>query len=365
MRGCNRRSGDSGELVLFREELEELSATDVNRALTTCATFYERGPGDALLAAVPEPYFDEGPYEDLRFVNGSRRLHTVITHVEAWTEDAEGDEDTVIAGLTRLLHPYLSPAGARLESIETNYDYAPMDIAVDIMISSPTRGKTMADIYQVADGARTLSQAFSSGTIDRTSTADLIRGGAAHLLEGQLEGPWLEVKSQEYDLTTTRGTIALAHTVARFCNAEFGGVVLIGAHTHKAHGEERIRSVRGVRAGRGRPARYQQVLNQRLYPPPYALSIEQLDAPDGLSLILIDIPPQPEELKPFLVHGAILPEGSTEGTFISIVQRRGEGSIPITAPMIHASLAAGRALLRGTTTPPPVLPDSPRSPPAR
>ncbi len=32
---------------------------------------------------------------------------------------------------------------------------------------------------------------------------------------------------------------------------------------------------------------------------------------------------------------------------ISIVQRRGEGSLPITAPMVHATLAAGRALLRG------------------
>lgn len=64
-------------------------------------------------------------------------------------------------------------------------------------------------------------------------------------------------------------------------------------------------------------------------------------------LIAIEIPPQPEELKPFLVHGAITADGATEGTFISIVQRRGEGSIPITAPMVHATLAAGRALLRG------------------
>lgn len=112
---------------------------------------------------------------------------------------------------------------------------------------------------------RQLCEAFSTGKVDRTSTADLIRGGAAHLLEGQLEGPWLEVKSQGYDLTKTRGAIALAHTVARICKAEFSGIVLIGAQTHKAHGEETTRSVRGVRTGRGRPARYQQVLNHRLY----------------------------------------------------------------------------------------------------
>ena len=65
---------------------------------------------------------------------------------------------------------------------------------------------------------------------------------------------------------------------------------------------------------------------------------------------LIDVPPQPEELKPFLVHGAIV-DGRVEGTFISIVRRRGEASIPMTAPMIHAQIAAGRALLRGDTRP--------------
>jgi hypothetical protein len=57
------------------------------------------------------------------------------------------------------------------------------------------------------------------------------------------------------------------------------------------------------------------------------------------------VPPQPEELKPFLVHGAIL-EGKVEGAFVSIVRRRGEHSVPITAPAIHAMLSAGRALLR-------------------
>jgi hypothetical protein len=79
----------------------------------------------------------------------------------------------------------------------------------------------------------------------------------------------------------------------------------------------------------------------------WGLRIDVVPAADDHVLISIDIPPQPEELKLFLVHGAITAEGDTEGAFISIVQRRGEGSIPITAPMIHASLAAGRAFLRG------------------
>jgi hypothetical protein len=75
------------------------------------------------------------------------------------------------------------------------------------------------------------------------------------------------------------------------------------------------------------------------------VSIEPINVPGDCMLILIDIPPQPEELKPFLVHGAIV-DGNVQGAFISIVRRRGEGSIPTTAPMIHSMLAAGRTPLR-------------------
>lgn len=42
-------------------------------------------------------------------------------------------------------------------------------------------------------------------------------------------------------------------------------------------GVETISKMRGVSAPAGRPARYQQVINDRVYPPPFALRIEQLD----------------------------------------------------------------------------------------
>jgi hypothetical protein len=67
-------------------------------------------------------------------------------------------------------------------------------------------------------------------------------------------------------------------------------------------------------------------------------------------LLAILVPAQPEESKPVLVHGAIVGD-KTEGAFISIVQRRGEHPITITAQSIHATLAAGRALLRRSEVP--------------
>ena len=85
-----------------------------------------------------------------------------------------------------------------------------------------------------------------------------------------------------------------------------------------------------------------------------AVEVDRVMSPAGTfarsGKLLVGAAAQPEELKPFLVHGAVTAEGETEGSFISIVQRRGEGSVPITAPMIHATLAAGRALLRGSAS---------------
>lgn len=341
----SRRGGDMGELVLMQEELSAISATDVKNALVARAANFDQSEEQALISAVPEGYFDEGPYRDVRLIWDGEAMLVSFTHIMTWPEDAE--EEEVAVGLRHLLAPQLRQSLTQIKSVEPSYSYVAPDLAFDITLTVRTRGKTIQEIVDLADAAQLLCNAYSYGAVTRESAADLIRGGAGRLLEGQPEGSWLEAKSQEYDLTTTRGSISLAQAVARFCNAENGGLIVVGAQTKKTVGAETISKMRGVSTRTGRPARYQQVINDRVYPPPFALRIEQLDAGDQRSIILIDIPAQPEELKPFLVHGAILLDGSTEGSFISIVQRRGEGSIPITAPMIHATLAAGRALLRG------------------
>jgi hypothetical protein len=173
------------------------------------------------------------------------------------------------------------------------------------------------------------------------------------VLIGQPEGHWLDVKKQHYDLHTKAGKINLSHigkirlaqSVSRFCNSEDGGLVLVGMDTKPVDGGEEITRLCPVPRNKAMLGLYQQALADHLHPPPDNLSIEAIDVPYDGMLILIDVPPQPEELKPFLVHGAIV-DGRVEGTFISIVRRRGESSIPITAPMIHSTLAAGRALLR-------------------
>jgi hypothetical protein len=165
------------------------------------------------------------------------------------------------------------------------------------------------------------------------------------------EGEWLDAKSQHYDLATTRGKVSLAEAVGRFANAEDGGIIVVGMDTKRIPGGEVIRSVRPAPIDTATTRRYRQTIESRLFPFPIGLEIQTVEAGIGKGLVVICIPPQEEELKPFLVHGAIVGD-RVEGAYISIVRRSGQDSIPITAQQIHSTLAAGRALLRRGRLPP-------------
>ena len=210
--------------------------------------------------------------------------------------------------------------------------------------------RTLGELQRAADEAVALLNAAASGQLTRKSALELLRAGRPDALIGQPEGPWLDVKRDHYDLSTTGGKVALCQAVARFANSELGGIVVVGMEAKKVPGGEEIRRLSPLPHDLRMLRRYQSALEQHLFPAPDSLDLERLDVPGGMLLVL-HLPPQVEELKPFLVHGAIV-DGRTEGAFISIVRRRGESSIPVTAAAVHASLAAGRALLRRGQLPP-------------
>ena len=149
-----------------------------------------------------------------------------------------------------------------------------------------------------------------------------------------------------YNLDSDQGKISLAEAVSRFCNAEDGGIVVVGMDTKKnAGGGEIIKSLRPVPLDPRTDRRYRQAVENRVLPFPTGLTVDIVERGSAHGLVVVTVPRQEEELKPFLVHGAFV-NGNVQGAYISIVRRSGEDSIPITAQQIHSTLAAGRALLR-------------------
>ncbi|WUR58550.1 hypothetical protein OHS32_26085 [Micromonospora chokoriensis] len=339
--GDSRRRGNgAGEIVALVSDLAGCSATELQTVMRRSDPGW--GTDGLLLSEVDEAYFDESE----SFVTCiAFRLHENKLTLEIdFLVDHFDDEDEQERLVSRILAPFLrrhrmAVIGSWMNSGSTSPPWV-----WHARIGFATRNRTLDALYQVGLDAIALMDALRSGELTRETAGDLVRGGQATVLIGQPEGSWLDAKSQHYDLSTARGQISLAQSVTRFCNAEGGGVIVVGMSTKKVPGGEEIRGVCPVPLDKGIVRKYEQALEVRVFPPPDNLSVEFVPEEPGM-LVLIDIPPQPEELKPFLVHGAVV-DDHVEGSFISIVRRRGESSIPITAPMIHSTLAAGRALLR-------------------
>jgi hypothetical protein len=332
--GESRRGINGDDFLVHVDDLKGTRSAELRQALKRV-----QDSGVVVVNVTYDENVDEeySAYEPISFMFSSGQLAVSVVYVS----DHYDDEHEGIAAISALVTPYLQRRRASLLDVEVEYG---SPLIWRVSISCSPRRRDMSDLFQLGEGTLALLRAAEGGALTRETTLDLLRSGHAQVLIGQEEGAWLDVKSSHYDLRSPSGKISIAQAIARFANAEHGGIVVVGMRGKKVPGGEVISSICPVPVN-GRTLRsYQSAIEQHLYPPPDYLDIEVVAA-EGGSLVVLHIPPQPEEYKPFLVHGAIV-DGKIEGAFISIVRRRGESSIPITASGIHATLAAGRALLR-------------------
>ena len=331
---------------------------------------FESLPEEILLAPDTKEGFDRELFEALPFhlVVGEDYVHVTM---RVLTPQPIASKDDYRTFLRRATEPY----GCRVESIRftDEYGFEPEDVVawypddppeekaailaqehsrprlVEVLVA-PKGPMKAADLLAAGEYAHTLLTALRGGSVDSPHTAaKLIRVGLPHLLVGRPESAWLEVKRQPYNLGAPgpAGTVQkleLAQDVARFANGDNDAVLIIGMSSAKIDGLDVVQSVHPAKLSTLSPERYRAIIDKRVYPAIEGLTVERIDLGKGKGVLLIEIPAQPGEYKPFLVHGAIVGE-RVEGAFISIVRRRGEGSMALTPSNIHAMLAAGRAYL--------------------
>jgi hypothetical protein len=328
-------------LIAHRSDLDLCTATDLQSALRRAEE--EGGPERVHITAMDEQYMGvEGiPVEDVFFELDEGALTVSFTFVD---ESLQTEEKGDLGRMVAALQPLLARHRATLLFIEGD-DYEGVARIWNVRLGFKLRARKLSALFDAGVDVFNLMHALAGGELTRETAGNLVRAGRAEVLIGQPEGHWLEAKSQHYDLGTPGGEISLAQAVSRFCNSEDGGIVVVGMTTKKTAEGEQIRKLNPMPVKDGIVRKYHRVLENRLFPLVRDLRIDAVASGPGSELILVDIPPQPEELKPFLVSGAII-DGRVDGAFISIVRRRGEGSVPTTAQEIHSTLVAGRALLR-------------------
>lgn len=370
--GRFRDVDDNGDIPIHIEDLENIKANDLRLAMRRAyralgGTEDPDGPHYYLVPDIelvePDAYdaseqLDEWSTSSgvsFRFDPPTGGLLMVLrTILSEWPEDEEigfGVVDRIAPLLTR---NRLSVIDAAEEGV------GPRHWQVDLLLSFSSRGRNMATLARAGLDAIALIQA-TAGHMTRQNVLDLLRGGNINALIGQPEGQWLDAKRQYFDVGSREKAtdlkpperreiekLKLARSVAQFANAPEGGVVILGLVADGPSGFDVIKAVMPrAHAEKQRPVllkQYRQALQEKLFPMPVHLRIELVPV-DGGDLMLIDIPPQPEEIKPFLVRGAVI-NGQLDNTYISIFERAGEEGFAASVETIHSMLAAGRALLR-------------------
>ncbi|MFI7162846.1 helix-turn-helix domain-containing protein [Rhodococcus erythropolis] len=339
--GRQRKTNDCDSPVAHIDDLIEVPATDLKAVMRRYVAAIDCDPPD-LHVIVTGDVDDDLEFHSWSEVSFSLAHDQLVMDLDVYGDAVPADEEAG-RGAARRIAPILSRKRMWLVSDKEDWDSDGRWWNVQLRLGFHTRGRSGESL--VRDGLEIVALLnATAGQLDRANTLDLLRSGHAQALIGQPEGHWLETKREHYDLKSDAGQIKLARAVSQFANADSGGLVVIGLATKKLSGIDAIHAVMPMAHNPNIRRRYVQILQNRVYPPPDNLRVEVIAVADG-ELVVIDIPAQPEELKPFLVHGAII-EGRVNDTFVSIVQRREDEGIPTSIASIHATLAAGRALLR-------------------
>jgi hypothetical protein len=337
--GTSRKSEDGDTITVHIDDLKNISVADLRSVLRRLAVLELEMTVQLVTALSGDIDLEFVPLSGLSF--GLDRENELIMNVDSYGDESDRGTSRIDTGSR--VAPLLARKRLWAVNVEEDFDDSGNFWHVQIRVGFHIRGRTLASL--VADGLdlAALVEA-TSGQLTPATLSDLVRAGHPDALLGQPESEWLEVKRQHYDLQSDYGKIRLAQTVSQFANSDAGGVVVVGLETKKRDGVDTIHAVTAMPHDRDIRRKYVQAIGHRIYPPVDDIRVEVVEAHGG-DLVLIVVPPQVEELKPFLVHGSIV-DGRTQGTFISIVQRRDDEAVSSHPAAIHSMLAVGRAFLR-------------------
>jgi hypothetical protein len=246
----------------------------------------------------------------------------------------------------RLMARFLEQRGARVMRTEHQDNFGRIRHFVDFDLVS-LRGLRVSDARALALDVSTLAGAVAlRGTLDAAAVKSVITAGQAHLLIGQHEHQSFEAKTVAYELSTHETRYELAKDVAAFSNGGEEGLLVCGLKTKTIRGTDIVVAATPVELSSVRPRDWIRRIRNLVVPAPEGLRVSVVPRGGARGYVLIEIPRQPENLKPFLIRVGRRKTGRIVETDITVPIRIGEDTDYADAAALHGMLAAGRVALR-------------------
>jgi len=225
-----------------------------------------------------------------------------------------------------------------LQFVEARIDRDGYPDTLDIHAESTSTDLPLARVIEIGSSLASALRWKSRAAPSRPYISHLLRTGHPEGILGMRENLIIDAKRDLYNLNTPAGCFELAKDVGQFANSRDGGVLVIGFSTSsRPGGVDLISKLVGVVATDRDLQSMRGKIDSQLHPTVVGLSIDFVTHPDG-GYVVIDVPPQPDARKPYIVAAGIVDGKALEAVF-AIPYRVHDRNKPVKVGEIHALLA--------------------------
>lgn len=173
--------------------------------------------------------------------------------------------------------------------------------------------------------------------MDRQEFLAIMESGDFDRLIGETESDWLECKGEFYSLKEDWGKRELAKDISSFANIKGGGFILVGVETEKSDKVQldTIRRIRPFLQNNVDIEQYQNILKDWVYSTPVVNIEWKSYRRSNKGILVIAVPPQSEEVSPFLISKTIEQSGKLTEILFGYAERKRTNSQPKKLAKLH------------------------------
>ena len=296
-----------------------------------------------VVSADPPQHFDpelsmREPLELQVWPDGSFAVEIEFTGQDARTDREAG------GSLALVLGPWASARGWKLLSVFNDRSRSLPEVWNATFLLLDT-GRAVAEALDFARRAMAVAEAYSCGGQLTGRLLELLRAGDALGLIGTPVTAVFQPRPEAP--SDASGDFQLALDICAFANSAHGGLVVLGIEDDGS----RVTGVSGGMTGERVITRIREAVERLVFPVPEGVRAEAVPSgTDAGQVVIVHVPPQEQLLKPFLVCGTI-EGGQLSGIGVTLVERRHATIYAFGIAALHSQIAAGRALLGGTSPP--------------